>query len=77
MAKARLVHRCTDCGAVHPKWAGRCPTCDAWNTLVEEVDAPEPAVAATVPLGAPTLLADVDVLASFIRESLPRGVTPI
>ena len=41
MAKLRLVHRCTDCGATHPKWAGRCPSCSAWNSLVEEVEGPE------------------------------------
>lgn len=41
MAKLRLVHRCTECGASHPKWAGRCPACNAWNTLVEEVEGPD------------------------------------
>jgi len=30
------VYRCTECGADHPKWAGRCETCGEWNTLVEE-----------------------------------------
>ncbi|MDA1080515.1 MAG: DNA repair protein RadA [Gemmatimonadetes bacterium] len=35
-ARARTVYRCTDCGAEHPKWAGRCDTCAEWNTLVEE-----------------------------------------
>ncbi len=36
MAKARTVYRCTDCGAESPKWAGRCESCGAWNTLAEE-----------------------------------------
>ena len=36
MAKAHSVFRCTDCGAEQPKWAGRCDSCGAWNTLVEE-----------------------------------------
>src|SRR6476469_6343771 len=35
--KARTVYRCTECGAEHPKWAGRCDVCGAWNSLVEEV----------------------------------------
>jgi DNA repair protein RadA/Sms len=35
--KPRTVYRCTDCGAEHAKWAGRCDTCGEWNTLVEEV----------------------------------------
>lgn len=27
---------CTACGAVHPRWAGRCDACGAWNSIVEE-----------------------------------------
>lgn len=36
--KVKTVHRCTDCGGSSPKWAGQCPSCGAWNTLVEERD---------------------------------------
>ncbi|MEO5904702.1 MAG: DNA repair protein RadA [Gemmatimonadaceae bacterium] len=35
--KARSVFRCTNCGAEHSRWAGRCDVCGEWNTLVEEV----------------------------------------
>jgi DNA repair protein RadA/Sms len=35
-AKARTVYRCTECGAEHAKWAGKCDACGEWNTLVEE-----------------------------------------
>jgi DNA repair protein RadA/Sms len=34
--KAKTVYRCTECGADHAKWAGRCDACGEWNTLVEE-----------------------------------------
>ena len=27
---------CTECGVDSPKWVGRCPSCGAWNTMVEE-----------------------------------------
>jgi DNA repair protein RadA/Sms len=37
-SRSRTVHRCTECGASSAVWAGRCPGCDAWNTLVEEPD---------------------------------------
>lgn len=30
------VYRCTECGAEHPKWVGRCEGCGAWNTVAEE-----------------------------------------
>ena len=44
MARTRTVYRCTECGAEHPQWSGRCGGCDEWNTLAEEVDTPAPAV---------------------------------
>src|SRR5262249_3548060 len=28
---------CQECGAAHPKWVGKCESCGAWNSLVEEV----------------------------------------
>src|SRR5688572_14686656 len=28
---------CSNCGYESPKWSGKCPSCDQWNTLVEEV----------------------------------------
>jgi DNA repair protein RadA/Sms len=31
---------CQECGAQSPKWLGRCPECNAWNSLVEEAAAP-------------------------------------
>jgi DNA repair protein RadA/Sms len=37
MAKAVPHFACQECGAVVPKWAGRCEACGAWNSLVEEV----------------------------------------
>ncbi len=36
MKKARTVFVCSDCGNESQKWFGRCPSCQAWNTLVEE-----------------------------------------
>ena len=37
MAKAKRIYGCTECGATFSKWAGQCPECQAWNTLVETV----------------------------------------
>ena len=36
MARDGAVYACQSCGAVQTKWAGQCPACGAWNTLVEE-----------------------------------------
>jgi len=35
MAKAKTNYTCTECGGVSNKWAGQCPACGQWNTLVE------------------------------------------
>ncbi|MBI3180414.1 MAG: DNA repair protein RadA, partial [Deltaproteobacteria bacterium] len=35
--RARTAFVCQACGHQEPKWMGRCPGCDAWSTLVEEV----------------------------------------
>ncbi|RZL12081.1 MAG: DNA repair protein RadA [Rubrivivax sp.] len=35
MAKEKTVFTCTECGGTSPKWLGKCPQCNAWNTLEE------------------------------------------
>ncbi|MFZ4529317.1 MULTISPECIES: DNA repair protein RadA [Undibacterium] len=35
MAKAKTNYTCTECGGIVNKWAGQCPSCGQWNTLVE------------------------------------------
>lgn len=35
MAKQKTNYTCTECGGVSAKWAGQCPSCGQWNTLVE------------------------------------------
>ncbi|MDE7411785.1 MAG: DNA repair protein RadA [Paramuribaculum sp.] len=36
MAKTKTTWFCTECGADSPKWQGKCPSCGAWNSMVEE-----------------------------------------
>jgi DNA repair protein RadA/Sms len=38
--KVRTVYRCTECGAEHARWGGRCDGCGEWNTLGEEISGP-------------------------------------
>jgi len=37
MAKLKTVYSCTECGGQTSKWQGQCPSCMAWNTLVESI----------------------------------------
>src|ERR1700761_2078704 len=66
MAKAvkapRSVHRCQQCGHVEAKWLGRCPACQEWNSLVEEIDAQghvRASAAGVADGGGPVAIADV------------------
>jgi DNA repair protein RadA/Sms len=57
----RTSYRCDACGHVELKWLGRCPTCQEWNSLVEETEAPASrGTAVTIADGgAPISIADV------------------
>ncbi len=35
--KSRTIFVCQECGFQTPRWAGRCPDCEQWNSLKEEV----------------------------------------
>ncbi len=37
MAKIKSAFFCQQCGYESPKWTGKCPSCNAWNSFVEEV----------------------------------------
>ena len=79
MPAVRTTYLCQQCGAASPKWAGQCPSCGAWNTLVETVAAPRAAArrpsAAQVVAGAVSVFpigqvenAEASRLASGISE---------
>lgn len=40
MPKTRVSFLCSACGAVQPKWLGRCPECGGWNTLERYAESP-------------------------------------
>lgn len=72
--KYKTLWYCSECGADSPKWAGRCPSCGAWNTLVEE------RVAASAPLRSPSPVAgrkaDAVALNDIRAEEQPRIKLP-
>ncbi|NIC43241.1 ATPase domain-containing protein, partial [Aquabacterium sp. A08] len=37
MAKDKTLYACNECGGTTPRWLGKCPHCNAWNSLVETV----------------------------------------
>jgi len=72
-SRARTVWVCQQCGFTAPKWAGRCPDCGEWNTLIETIQHKEPAAARpslALAYNPPQRLADVSTDA-FKRLELP------
>lgn len=37
MGKQKTVYVCQNCGYQLPKWTGKCPECEQWNTVEEEI----------------------------------------
>ena len=71
-AKTRSVFACSECGHESPKWLGRCPGCDSWNSYVEHVPAPRSAARAqSAPASAPVELAS---LTDDAHPRLPSGL---
>ncbi len=41
MTKKKTLFICQECGYNSAKWMGKCPSCNSWNTFVEETTTPE------------------------------------
>ena len=37
MKQQKPVYICSACGSISPKWLGKCPDCEAWNTMEESL----------------------------------------
>jgi DNA repair protein RadA/Sms len=68
VAKTAVQYSCTDCGYSAGRWFGKCPSCGAFGTLVEEAPTGPDA-----PAGPKPLLRLVDVEATD-AERIPTGV---
>ena len=76
MAKEKTRFQCAECGGISPKWLGKCPQCEAWNTLQEVRD--DPAAGAS---GSPHRFAalagtqPVATLSEIVAAEVPRTPT--
>ena len=71
MAKTRTVFVCQSCGRTSPREMGRCPGCGEWNTMVEEIEAPEAAAPAHPVLGMQSTPQRLSEIAGDPWERLP------
>jgi len=73
MAKDKSIFTCNECGGTSPKWLGKCPSCAAWNTLVESVASADSGVRNRFASLAGT--AEVAVLADIEASDVDRTPT--
>ena len=79
MARLRTVYNCGDCGASHYKWAGKCDSCGAWNTLVEDVEDPNShtTLAAGMALIPPGEAQPIGKLDASVGQPLSTGISEL
>jgi hypothetical protein len=79
MAKsARAGFVCQSCGAVAPRWVGKCAGCGEWNTLVEETDTPQPGAGLSrASRGRAVALADLAQAQAEVAYRIPTGLAEL
>ena len=73
MAKDKTVYVCSDCGGISPKWLGKCPHCNAWNTLIESV--PESSTPTKNRFASLAKTAEIAILADIEAVDMARTPT--
>src|SRR5665811_27118 len=73
MAKEKNCYICSECGGSSPKWLGKCPHCNAWNTLIESV--PESAAPAKNRFAALAKTAEIAILGDIDAVDMARTPT--
>ncbi|MBS6008130.1 MAG: DNA repair protein RadA [Clostridium baratii] len=61
MAKIKSIFICQECGYESAKWLGKCPSCNSWNTFVEEVRDNK-------------VQAKNDIVKRLIPENMPKSI---
>ncbi len=89
MAKVKRVYFCKSCGFEAPKWLGRCPSCNEWDSFTEEIISKDnhnsiPAIVANIPTSKPQRVGDIqesahkriDIGNGEINRVLGGGLVP-
>jgi len=71
MPRTKTVYICQNCSNESPKWLGRCPECNEWNTYVESVVSPTPKAAH------PSSASQAQELSRLPTNSVPRLALPL
>jgi DNA repair protein RadA/Sms len=76
MSKEKTQFICEACGGTSPKWLGKCPQCEAWNTLVEQRQTAilGPSKHRYAPLAASSAVTPLGSIESRDFERTPTGI---
>ncbi|MGK6350657.1 DNA repair protein RadA [Parapedobacter sp. DT-150] len=78
MAKTKTTYFCQNCGYESAKWLGKCPSCNEWNTFVEELVAPASTRAPSwrTDAGASKRTSKASPIQEILHTAQTRYVTP-
>ena len=76
MAKPRTIFFCSNCGTSAPKWLGKCPQCNEWNTFQEELIQKETIAEEKRKSWAPTMGGRAESPKAVLLEKVQTGKTP-
>ena len=77
MKKAKTVYVCDACGGKTLQWAGQCPDCGAWNSLVESRSLGDTPNRPAVERGAATALEGLDRAGERDTPRFPTGLSEL
>jgi DNA repair protein RadA/Sms len=78
VAKDKTTYSCTECGGTSAKWLGKCPHCEAWNTLIETVaEQASPARNRFASLAKPSEVAVLSEIEASDIERTPTGIAEL
>ena len=77
MAKNKTIYVCSECGYETPRWLGKCPSCERWNTLEEQAVAEAPAVAEKKLRRTPGTDAEVFRMSDIPEDAMQRRTSGI
>jgi DNA repair protein RadA/Sms len=73
--KAKTIYACQKCGYQSPKWLGKCPDCNSWNTLTEE---PQPGGhRKSGDTGPPVSPVPIGMVAGEAEDRFPCGISEL
>ncbi len=74
MMKQRTTYICNQCGYIAPRWMGKCPECEAWNSMEERVLTPSQAKATRSVINADAAAIPIGNIEQIIYERLSTGM---